>query len=81
MKRWITPDTTFEEIAESYPYLIAPLLEMGIKVIVCGDVQWGTLGEKIEELELDEKEVLEKLNKIVEENGGPQRSIKLDLNF
>ncbi len=81
MKGWITPDTTFEEIAESYPYLIAPLLEMGIKVIVCGDVQWGTLGEKIEELELDEKEVLEKLNKIVEENGGPQKSIKLDLNF
>ncbi len=79
--KWITPDTTFEEIAESYPYLIAPLLEMGIKVIVCGDVQWGTLGEKIEELELDEREVLEKLNKIVEENGGPQKSIKLDLNF
>ncbi len=81
MKRWITSETTFEEIAESYPYLIAPLLEMGIKVIVCGDVQWGTLGEKIEELELNEEEVLQKLNKIVEENGGPQKSIKLDLNF
>ena len=79
--RWITPDTTFEEIAEKFPYLIAPLLEMGIKVIVCGDVQWGTLGEKIEELELNEEEILEKLNKIVEENGGPQKSIKLDLNF
>ena len=77
--KWITPETTFEEIAESYPYLIGPLLEMGIKVIVCGDVQWGTLGEKVEELGLDMDEVLEKLNRIVEENGGPQRSFKLNI--
>ncbi len=80
-ERWITADTTFEEIAESYPYLISPLLEMGIKVIVCGDVQWGTLGEEAEKLELNIEEVLEKLNKIVEENGGPQRSISLNVGF
>ncbi|MCD6449308.1 MAG: hypothetical protein J7L34_02205 [Thermotogaceae bacterium] len=78
-KRWITADTTFEEIAESYPYLISPLLEMGIKVIVCGDVQWGTLGEEAEKLGLNIDEVLEKLNRIVEENGGPQRSISLNI--
>jgi len=80
-ERWITADTTFEEIAESYPYLISPLLEMGIKVIVCGDVQWGTLGEEAEKLELNIEEVLEKLNKIVKENGGPQRGISLNVGF
>ena len=80
-KRWITADTTFEEIAESYPYLISPLLEMGIKVIVCGDVQWGTLGEEVEKLELNIDEVLEKLNKIVEEREGPQKSISLNIGF
>jgi len=80
-KRWITEDTTFEEIAESYPYLISPLLEMGIKVIVCGDVQWGTLGEEVEKLELNIDEILEKLNKIVKEKGGPQKSITLNIGF
>ena len=80
-KTWITKDTTFEEIAQDFPYLIAPLLEMGIKVIVCGDVQWGTLGEEVEKLGLDLEEVLEKLNKIVEEKGGPQRGIGITLNI
>lgn len=78
---YITPETTFEEIAESYPYLIGPLLEMGIKVIVCGDVQWGTLGEKIEELGLDAEEVLKKLNEIVEEKGGPEKGINIRLDI
>ena len=78
---YITRDTTFEEIATEYPYLIGPLLEMGIKVIVCGDIQWGTLGEEIEKLGLDEEEVLKKLNSIVEEKGGPEKGphITLDL--
>ena len=78
---YITADTTFEEIARDSPYLIGPLLEMGIKVIVCGDVQWGTLGEKVIELGLDLDAVLRKLNSIVEERGGPERgvNIKLDL--
>ncbi len=80
-KNWITADTTFEEIAESYSYLIGPLLEMGIKVIVCGDVQWGTLGEEVKKLGLDLNEVLEKLNKIVEEKGGPEKGIGIKLNI
>ncbi len=78
---YITLDTTFEEIAESYPYLIGPLLEMGIKVIVCGDVQWGTLGEKIKELGLNPSEVLRRLNEIVEEKGGPEKGIDIQLNI
>ncbi len=78
---WITESTTFEEIAEKYPYLIKPLLEMGIKVIVCGDVSWGTLGEKLKEMNLDVESTLEKLNQIVEEHGGPQKSIKLNLDL
>ncbi len=78
---YITRDTTFEEIALKYPYLIGPLLEMGIKVIVCGDIQWGTLGEKIEELGLDEEEVLKKLNSIVEEKGGPEEGPHITLDF
>uniref|UniRef100_A0A7C5VQ32 DUF1858 domain-containing protein n=1 Tax=Fervidobacterium thailandense TaxID=1008305 RepID=A0A7C5VQ32_9BACT len=76
---YINEYTTFEEIAEHYPYLIQPLLEKGIKVIVCGDVKWGTLGEELERLGLKKHEVIDELNKIVEKNGGPVRSFKLDL--
>ncbi len=80
-KMWITAETMFEEIAQSYSYLIGPLLEMGIKVIVCGDVQWGTLGEEVEKLGLNLEKVLEKLNKIVEERGGPEKGMGITLNL
>ncbi|SHH38048.1 hypothetical protein [Thermosipho atlanticus] len=76
---YITKDTDFETIATNYPYLIAPLLEIGIKVIECGDVKWGTLGEEIKKLNLNLEEILEKLNKIVEEKGGPEKSFNLKL--
>lgn len=75
---WITKDTEFETIALKFPYLISPLLEIGIKVIECGDVKWGTLGEEILKLGLDLDKILYKLNKIVEEHGGPEKEISLD---
>ncbi|QTA37973.1 hypothetical protein JYK00_09710 [Thermosipho ferrireducens] len=75
---YIDGNTSFEKIATEFPYLIGPLLEMGIKVIVCGDIKWGTLEEEIKKLGLNLEEVLEKLNAIVEENGGPKRHIKLE---
>ncbi len=71
--------TTFEEIAEKYPYLIQPLFEMGIKVMVCGEVKWGTLCEELEKVGLSKEDVLEKLNKIIEEKGGEQKSVFLDI--
>ncbi|MBO8161525.1 MAG: hypothetical protein H0Z24_07815 [Thermosipho sp. (in: Bacteria)] len=76
---YINKDTKFETIATNYPYLIAPLLELGIKVIECGDVKWGTLGEEIEKLGLDLDDILTKLNKIIEEKGGPERNINLNI--
>ncbi|MGQ9856121.1 MAG: hypothetical protein ACUVQF_05240 [Fervidobacterium sp.] len=78
-EKYIKENTSFEEIAEHFPYLIAPLLEIGIKVIVCGDVKWGSVGEEIERMGLNKEEILEKLNKIAEEQGGPVKSLKLDL--
>lgn len=77
--RYITLNTSFEEIAEHYPYLIQPLLELGIKVIVCGDVKWGTLGEEFEKKGLKKEEILRKLNEIAEKEGGRIRSLRLDL--
>jgi hypothetical protein len=75
----ITKDIDFETIATKFPYLIAPLLEMGIKVIECGDVKWGTLGEEIEKRGLNVSEVLTKLNKIVDEHGGPEKELNLNI--
>lgn len=77
--KYIKEATSFEEIAEYYPYLIQPLLEMGIKVIVCGDVKWGTLGEELEKMNVQKDEILRKLNEIAEKQGGPVRSLRLDL--
>ncbi|MGC8819685.1 MAG: hypothetical protein ACP5KD_02070 [Fervidobacterium sp.] len=76
---YITESTSFEEIAEHYPYLIQPLLEKGIKVIVCGDVKWGTVGEELERMGLEKEEILRELNEIAQKNGGPVHSLKLDL--
>lgn len=76
---FIRAETTFEEIAESYPYLIQPLLEMGVKVIACGDVIWGTLGEELERLGLAKEEIIQRLNSIAEQHGGPIRNLRLDI--
>lgn len=78
-EKYITENTSFEEIAEHFPYLIQPLLEIGIKVIVCGDVKWGTLGEELEKNNMKKEEVLEKLNEIANKEGGPVHSFKLDI--
>lgn len=76
---YINENTSFEEIAEYFPYLIQSLLEKGIKVIVCGDVKWGTIGEEIEKMGLKKEDILKELNEIAQKNGGPVRSLKLDL--
>ncbi|ABS60054.1 hypothetical protein [Fervidobacterium nodosum] len=76
---YINENTSFEKIAEYFPYLIQPLLEKGIKVIVCGDVKWGTIGEEIEKMGLKKEDILKELNEIAQKNGGPVRSLKLDL--
>jgi hypothetical protein len=78
-ENYINDGTSFEEIAEHFPYLIQPLLEKGIKVIVCGDIKWGTLGEEIERLCLEKEPILRELNEIAKKNGGPVRSFKLDI--
>ncbi len=41
----LKPDTTIEEIVFRYPELVRPLMEYGIKCIVCGEPIWGTLEE------------------------------------
>ncbi len=64
----IQRNTTIEEIVNSYPELIKPLREYGIKCIMCGEPIWGTLEENAKEKGIsDEKldEIVREMNEII----------------
>jgi len=42
----INKNMKIEEIVEKYPYLIDFFFKVGLKVMVCGDILWGTLEEE-----------------------------------
>lgn len=57
-----------EDLVNDHPELIAPLAEMGIVCVACGEPIWGTLGELISSKEIvNPEEVYKKINKIVSE--------------
>lgn len=63
---FIRGDTTIEEIVSNYPELVRPLMEKGIKCVVCGEPIWGTLEENAREKGIDNiEEVVAELNDIV----------------
>ena len=62
----ITADMQIEDIIEEYPQTIAPMQEMGVQCMICGEPVWGTLKEKVEQKELDLDKIIKELNKIVE---------------
>jgi len=55
-----------EDLVNTYPEVIAPLAEMGIVCIACGEPIWGTLGELIASKEIaNPEEVYKKINNII----------------
>lgn len=66
----ITKDSLIEDIVRNYPVLVKPLMEFGIKCVVCGEPLWGTLEESAREKSIKNlDEIVVTLNKIVKEKG------------
>jgi methionine synthase II (cobalamin-independent) len=62
----INEDTTIEEIVREYPELIRPLMQHGIKCVMCGEPIWGTLKENAQEKGINNlSEILVELNSII----------------
>ncbi|GAB4372996.1 MAG: hypothetical protein Kow0042_16660 [Calditrichia bacterium] len=67
-KKGIDKDTTIEEIVVSYPRLVRPLMEFGIKCIACGEPVWGTLAENAAEKGITNlEEIIDALNRMIQE--------------
>ena len=63
---YISADTTIEEIVREYPELIRPLMQFGIKCVLCGEPIWGTLAENAQEKGIENlNEILAELNRII----------------
>jgi hypothetical protein len=57
---------TIEEIVEKYPQAIAPLRDLGVSCIVCGEPIWGTLQENVNLKGLNDLNgIVNKLNDII----------------
>lgn len=72
-RKYITSDTTIEYVVSQYPELIRPLMEYGIKCVVCGEPLWGTLAENayskgIKNLD----EIIDRLNQLTDNNENKQ---------
>jgi methionine synthase II (cobalamin-independent) len=62
----INENTTIEEIVREYPELIRPLMQYGIKCVMCGEPIWGTLKENAQEKGIKNlSEILVDLNSII----------------
>lgn len=65
---YINQDTTIEEIVQDYPELIRPLMQYGIKCVMCGEPIWGTLKENADEKGINNlEEILISLNHTIAE--------------
>jgi hypothetical protein len=55
-----------EDLVNNHPEVIAPLAEMGIVCVACGEPIWGTLGELILSKDIaNPEEVYSKINNII----------------
>ena len=62
----IAQDIYIEDLVQDYPEVIAPLSEMGIICIACGEPVWGTLEELVIKKGLSNlDEIMIRLNKII----------------
>ncbi|MFZ0390397.1 MAG: DUF1858 domain-containing protein [Calditrichia bacterium] len=63
----IRKEMPVEEIVGNHPELVRPLMEFGIKCIVCGEPLWGTLEQAAREKGVGNlDEIIVKMNRIVE---------------
>lgn len=66
MNQKITKDMLIEDLVETYPQLVAPLMDMGIVCLVCGEPAWGTLEEQALNVGLENiDEIVQKLNDMI----------------
>lgn len=66
----IDKSVLIEELVQEHPELIAPLKEVGITCIRCGEPIWGTLEEAALEKGLaDIDDIVEMLNRIIDRKG------------
>lgn len=77
----ITLDMEIEDIVEKYPQTIAPMQEMGVQCMLCGEPVWGTLGQRIKEKELtNSADIIRRLNEVIkiplEKKGGKRIEVK-----
>ena len=62
-----------EDLVNEHPEVIFPLAELGIVCIACGEPVWGKLEELVNKKGLNNlDEILEKLNKIIDNNENTQ---------
>ncbi|OAA21953.1 hypothetical protein DU53_05360 [Kosmotoga sp. DU53] len=76
----ISKNMPIPEIVDRYPFLIDFFLKKGIKLMVCGDVLWGTLEEEVNRQGKSEEldSIIEEANQIIQEKGSSGRTY-LDL--
>jgi transcription initiation factor IIE alpha subunit len=68
-RKYITSDTTIEYVVSQYPELIRPLMEYGIKCVVCGEPLWGTLAENANSKGIKNLDaIIDKLNQLTDNN-------------
>ena len=61
----ITEDISIEELVRTYPKSVSLLMDHGIICIKCGEPVWGTLKEKFEEKNIQNREdILTQLNNL-----------------
>ncbi len=63
----INANIEVEDLVRDYPQLIPFLTEKGIICIQCGAPIWGTLGEVIERVGLSVDEIVDSLNRLLDE--------------
>ncbi len=67
-KEKIYKDMLIEDLVEQFPQLVAPLMDMGIVCLICGEAAWGSLEEQAESKGLTNiDEIVQKLNTILNE--------------
>ena len=62
----ITADMQIEDIIEEFPQTVAPMQDMGVQCMLCGEPVWGALKEKVEQKNLNLEKIIKELNKIIE---------------
>ena len=64
----IDRNSYIEDLVRDHPEIVVPLAEYGIVCIACGEPVWGTLGDLMDNKELQNQvEIIENINRIVSE--------------